>query len=281
MTVERGVVAGCIVPHPPLLVPDIGGRELAKVDASVRAMRELADTVGGLEPEVLVVISPHSPFLASSFAVKVCERLEGDFARFGRPRVRMGRPNDLELALKIVEGARARGLPVSPLPPDAGAGPRAGELDHGVLVPLFYLGEQTRAPLVNLSPSLLPYSSHFALGEVVAECCESLGRRAVFVASGDLSHRLLPGAAAGYSPRAREFDQAIADIVASGDLERIDDIDEELVEEAGECGFRSIHALRGALSHNGFSSRLLSYEGPFGVGYLVSFHQAKPEGSGA
>ncbi len=184
------------------------------------AMTELAGIIGSLSPEVLVVISPHSPFLASSFAVKVSERLAGDFAQFGRPQVRMERPNDLELAEKIVEGARERGIPVTPIPSSGGiTARRAGELDHGVLVPLYYLGEKTDAPLVNLSLSMLPYSSHFALGELVADCCESLGRRAVFVASGDLSHRLIPGAPAGYSPRASEFDAAIEDIVESGDSE--------------------------------------------------------------
>ena len=48
---------------------------------------------------------------------------------------------------------------------------------------------------------------------------------------------------------------------------------EELVEEAGECGFRSIIILLGALSNlqqTTYNLQLLSYEGPFGVGYLIA-----------
>lgn len=273
MAVDRGIVAGCVCPHPPLLVPDIGGRELAKVADSVAAMRELADIVGSLSPDVLVVISPHSPLLSSSFAIKDADKLRGDFAQFGC-RVGLERPNDLELAKAIIRGSAERGVSVTPLPSGTSVALRKrGELDHGVLVPLYYLGERSQAPLVSLSLSMLPYESHFALGELVADCCEELGRRAVFVASGDLSHRLIPGAPAGFSPRGKDFDAMIAEIVETGDFQRLIAIDEDLVEEAGECGFRSIHTMWGALHRYELSNRLLSYEGPFGVGYLVSFHR--------
>ncbi len=142
-----------------------------------------------------------------------------------------------------------------------------------LLVPLYFISQATEAPIVSLSISMLSYQHHAALGDLVRECSENLGRRAVFVASGDLSHRLIPRAPAGYSPRGKDFDAAIASIVEEGDFSSLASIDEELVDEAGECGFRSIHALSGSLRSYEFESMLLSYEGPFGVGYLVSFHR--------
>jgi len=53
------------------------------------------------------------------------------------------------------------------------------------------------------------------------------------------------------------------------DVKGILNIDPHLVEEAGECGYRSIIILLGALSGLSWQPEILSYEGPFGVGYLV------------
>ncbi len=268
------LLAGCIVPHPPLLIPEVGGRDLSKVESTKRAMEELADRVKALEPDVLFIISPHSPMLAGSFGVKISQELEGSFANFGCPQVRIRKGNDVELASKIVDLGRENGVKVEPIKNLRGRWLSEGEeLDHGTLVPLYYIDQKIETPIVSASISYLSYRDHNRFGEVVREACEQLGRKMVFVASGDLSHRLLPGAPAGFNPRGKEFDQAIVDIVSEGSFEKIYEIDEELVEDAGECGFRSIHTLWGSLSKFKLSNHLLSYEGPFGVGYLVSFHR--------
>ena len=54
-----------------------------------------------------------------------------------------------------------------------------------------------------------------------------------------------------------------------GDLKSLFTLDKHLICEAGECGLRSLYILAGAINDNNISSTLLSYEGPFGVGYLV------------
>jgi aromatic ring-opening dioxygenase LigB subunit len=269
VTVGKGIVAACICPHPPLLIPAIGGRELAKVENSVHAMQELSIILGELAHDVLVVISPHTPIPPASFSVSASERLVGDFTQFGCRQVSLERPNDLELAKRLLSLSETHGVPLT-------TRTRQGEvLDHGVLVPLFYIGAATQAPIVSLSIAWLPYHQHFALGELVRECCEEMGRRAILIASGDLSHRLLPGSPNGYSPRGREFDNSIVRIVEQGTFDQLASLDESMVEEAGECGLRSIHAMWGALHTYGLRNRLLSYEGPFGVGYLVSLHQTE------
>ena len=66
------------------------------------------------------------------------------------------------------------------------------------------------------------------------------------------------------------FDRAIVDIFSSGDLDGLFSLDEELCEAAAECGLRSFQIMAGALEGMRYSSELLSYEGPFGVGYGVA-----------
>lgn len=267
-------MGGCIVPHPPLLVPAIGGRELETVRSTQEAMEKLGAELKEMRPEVLVMISPHTPIFRDAFTVKVGRVLEGSFAGFGCPQVRISKQNDVELAQAMVEEARAQGLPLVPLESSrSGWLDRGEELDHGLLVPLYYLDQSVETPIVSLSISALDYRSHFQLGRVAREACQNLGRRAVFVASGDLSHRLIKGAPAGYDPRGAEFDRRIVEIARSGDFDSLYLLEEELVEAAGECGLRSIHTMWGALKNGALHNQVLSYEGPFGVGYLVSLHR--------
>lgn len=273
MSAEAGIMGGCIVPHPPLLVPDIGGRELERVRSTKEAMERLGATIRDLSPEVLVMISPHTPIFRDAFTVKSGERLEGSFASFGCPQVRIAKDNDIQLARALVEEADAEGLPLVAVEHSRGGWLDRGEdLDHGLLVPLYYLDQYLETPIVSLSISGLDYRSHFRLGAVVRRACRRMGRKAFFVASGDLSHRLVRGAPAGYHPRGAEFDRRIVDIAGSGDFDSLYLLEEDLVEAAGECGLRSIHALWGALKNGELHNQVLSYEGPFGVGYLVSLH---------
>jgi len=197
----------------------------------------------------------------------------GSFSSFGQPQVRISKQNDVELTAAMLDAAEAEGIPLLTVQASPERWSDTGEeLDHGLLVPLYYLDQAFETPIVSLSISGLPYDAHFRLGRAARTACENLHRRAVFVASGDLSHRLVKGAPAGYSPRAGEFDQRIVDIATTGDFDALYDIPEDLVASAGECGFRSIHAMWGALKNGPLSSSVLSYEGPFGVGYLVSLH---------
>jgi AmmeMemoRadiSam system protein A len=98
-----------------------------------------------------------------------------------------------------------------------------------------------------------------------------------FIASGDLSHRLIPGAPAGYNPKAIDFDAKIEEIFDTGSFDELSRLEPALVEAAGECGLRSIYALAGAFNGLEIRTKILSYEGPFGVGYMVAtVHPGQP-----
>lgn len=267
----KGIIGGCIVPHPPLLVPEIGGRDLERVSSTREAMLALGNRLRALEPETLVMVSPHTPVYRDAFLVRTREVLEGDFSSFGRPGVRIRKMNDVDLVSGLIEAAEEEGFPLFGM--DSSYRPGYGQvLDHGLLVPLYYLDQFLETPIVTLSISFLDYEHHFRLGRLVREICERKGRRAFFVASGDLSHRLTKGAPAGYSPRGAEFDRRIVEIAQTGDFESLYLLDDDLVDEAGECGLRSIHTMWGALKNGKLNNQVLSYEGPFGVGYMVSLH---------
>ncbi|MDD4184182.1 MAG: AmmeMemoRadiSam system protein A, partial [Candidatus Izemoplasmatales bacterium] len=103
----------------------------------------------------------------------------------------------------------------------------------------------------------------------VQEATEELNRKVVFIGSGDLSHKLKINGPYGFAPEGPAFDKLITDILESGDFDMLLSIDQQLSEKAAECGLRSFAMMAGALDGKDIEKELLSYEGPFGVGYAV------------
>jgi AmmeMemoRadiSam system protein A len=267
------VVLCALAPHPPLLIPEIGSRrDLDAVRQTMSAMKRLAAIVRDARPEVVVVISPHSPLFEDAVAIHAANPLEGDFSMFAAGEVSLSFENDLALAREVVSRARAMGVSALLLDERGRQTYRVqGRLDHGVLVPMHFIaGAGVSVPLVVMGMALLPREKLYAFGAAVSQAVRTLGRRAVVVASGDLSHRLTRGAPAGYDPRGAEFDARIVDLLRGGDVDGILSLDESLVDRAGECGYRSLIIALGTLEGRVFEPEVLSYEGPFGVGYAVA-----------
>ena len=125
-------------------------------------------------------------------------------------------------------------------------------------------------PLVHVSMALDVAERLYLFGLAVRKAAELTGRRAALLASGDLSHCLTRLAPAGYNPKGAEFDRKLARLLAVPDVQGIMQMDDFLVQEAAECGYRSILMMLGALDGLEVEAEVLSYEGPFGVGYLVA-----------
>ncbi len=266
-------LVGCFVtPHPAIIIPEVGGAELAHVEATVKAMRAVGEEAKRLRPDTIVLLSPHSPLARSQMGISLASSYRGSLAYFRAPQVTLAADADQELAKAIIDESAAHGIPTVVTASPA----EVVDLDHGAMVPLYYVmeGLGRSAKLVLLSFSYLSLEEHVRFGQAVGRVMLASRARIVYVASADLSHRLLPGAPAGYDPRAPEFDNAVAGTFARGDWEALMSIDAGLVHAAGECGYRSLAVLAGVVdsvesSGGSFKNHLLSYEGPFGVGYMV------------
>lgn len=265
-----------IAPHPPIIIPEIGRGELKKVQKTVEAMRLLAERIREAEPELLVVITPHGEVMREGPAVMVNERLHGDFGRFGFPDLQLEFETDRELVELLRRETAAETLKPVFLGNNGRGSGGAPVLDHGAMVPLHYLieaGVNLRG--LHITFGFNPYRDLYAFGRVLRRVIDERGASTAVIASGDLSHRLIPGAPAGYSPRGADFDRLLVELIREGRVEEILDIDQKLVEEAGECGLRSFVIALGMFDGEGFTSDIISYEGPFGVGYLVASLQRK------
>lgn len=267
-----GIVWGGIAPHPPIIIPEIGGAELKKVAASCQALRALATSLKASGAEAVVVTTPHGTVFQDAVAVSLLPKVSGSFADFGAPQIKFNLQTDYDLASAIVDAGVDLGVPTVGLGEDEIHRYRTGSrLDHGVLVPWYYLAQAgVELPIVWVGMSLLPPEDLYAFGVAVKQASNLLGRPVAFLASADLSHRLTRTAPAGYHPDGKRFDALLVDKVGHGDLEGVLKIDPALADKAGECGWRSIMMLAGALDGYEITPKVLSYEGPFGVGYLVA-----------
>jgi aromatic ring-opening dioxygenase LigB subunit len=264
------IVFAAITPHPPIIIPEIGGKETKKVQKTIDAMEDLSKKLNQAEPDTIIIISPHG--LIYNDRINVCgiEKLEGNFAQFNAPQIKMRYNNDLKLAFEIDKTANKESIET--LLYDNGDGSKIYELDHGIMVPMYWLTKHLDN-LVKIIPIAYSYQDrlkHFAFGQVIASLTQKIKKRIAIIASGDLSHRLIPSAPAGYSDRGEEFDENLVNLIKKNQVPEILELDEDFIEEAGECGFRSILILLGALEKLNYKPQILSYEGPFGVGYLVA-----------
>lgn len=258
---------GVISPHPPIFVPQVGGERAEGARDSLDALERARQALEAYDPQTLVVMSPHAPAFSDAFCVDDSEVFSGSLSQFGDPTAREY-DGDAELAQAVAHGIAAAGSPVALRSEDGRM--RAGWLDHASIVPLAFLDPGARRRIVVLSLSDLPYESHRSLGRAVHDAAIALGRKVVFVASGDMSHRLTRDAAAGFSPRAAELDAAIAERVRQGRFGDLIHLDRDLVEAGGECGLRSVISLGGFCGDDPVPARVLAYEGPWGVGYLTA-----------
>jgi AmmeMemoRadiSam system protein B len=198
--------------------------------------------------------------------------LRGGLAAFGAPDVSVAFETDGLLVRHIIRRAERLGINYIELTDDVAKNHRLPlELDHGAVVPLYFLHKAGfKGQLVHLSSGMLPYEEMYTFGKAVQGALGMLDRKTAVIASGDLSHRLAPEAAAGYSPNAAEFDRQVMDAIAGMNVKALLTMDKKLIEEAGECGLRSIFFLFGVLGGMEAQANILSYEGPFGVGYGVA-----------
>ncbi len=253
-----------MAPHPPLIIPDVGKGEEKKIQRTIDAYQKVAEAVGRLQPETIVLLSPHQIMYADYFHISPGQGARGDFGQFRAARTSMEVAYDTEFVRVLCEKADASGLPVGTL------GERERKLDHGTMVPLYFVNQfWTEYRLVRIGLSGLPLAAHYRLGHCIQTAAQTLGRNTVVIASGDLSHKLKEDGPYGYQEEGPVYDGRIMDVMGRGAFGELLEFSEDFCEKAAECGHRSFTIMAGAFDRTGVEAEQLSYEGPFGVGYGV------------
>jgi len=266
------ITFAAIAPHPPIIIPGVGKKEdLNKAQNTVRAMEELSEKIADAEPDTIIIISPHALVHPDKFAVYGNPKFHGDLGHFGAPEINFEFENDLSYADEIIKKSNDAGIGAF------GFGDSDSdyfELDHGEMVPLYYLTKNLpeSVKIIPIAYSHLNRAEHYAFGQVINQIANSQElktKRIAIIASGDLSHRLIQSKKTAVLESGQDFDKQFVELIQYNKVQEILEMDEELIESAGECGYRSILVLFGVLDGLEYKPEIISYEGPFGVGYLV------------
>ncbi|AOT71211.1 AmmeMemoRadiSam system protein A [Geosporobacter ferrireducens] len=260
-----------LLPHPPIIMKEIGKGEEKKIQNTAEAMKEVARDIKDKKPAAIILITPHGPLFSDAAVISVKPELAGNMGKFGAAHVKFTKENHLDLTNKILQFARLRDFPCGMVNQDMAKDYDVSlELDHGTMVPLYFIDQEyIHYKLVHITYGLLPREDLYAFGRILQEAIDDIEENVVIIASGDLSHRLTKDAPAGFHPSGKIFDERFLSLLEKGDIEEIFALERKLSEEAGECGLRAADIMLGACDGYEIDVKVLSYEGPFGVGYGV------------
>jgi MEMO1 family protein len=262
-----------LMPHPPIMVNEVGKGREEEVNKTISAAMAVSNEIKELKPDtVIIVVPPHGPAFGDAISINTDKVLTGSLSNFGAPKVEFEYNVDMELTNIIMRNSAINKIPIVPVDLDSSKRYKiSNKLDHGSMVPLYFIGKEYKEfKLVHITYGLLSHEDLYLFGSTLRQSIEESDKNVILITSGDLSHKLTHDAPAGYSPMGEKFDKALVEYLKAPDSDSIMDMDKNLVDSAGECGYRSILVMLGTLDGLKVHGSILSYEGPFGVGYCIA-----------
>ena len=269
------IIAAFMVPHPPMIVPDVGRGSEKQVAKTIASYEKVADQIATLKPDTIIISSPHSIMYTDYFHISPGAGANGSFADFGAPQVKFDIEYDQELVNRLADRAEEAHFPAGIL------GEKRPELDHGTMVPLWFITQKYKDfKLVRTGLSGYDLLKHYEFGTLIKDTVEELVRKVVYVASGDLSHKLQLYGPYGFAKEGPEYDKRIMDVCSGARFGELFDFDENFCEKAAECGHKSFVIMAGAFDGIAVQATQYSHEDVTGVGYGICSFIPKGEDAG-
>ena len=254
-----------LCPHPPLIIPAIGQNNLLSLTTTIGSLKKLNTKLLELKPDTIIVISPHNNQPGPNFVINNAPKYSGSLENFCDLTTKLELTTDTELIAliqKTLEQSKEKfNLEVT----------NEEKIDYGLTIPLYYLIESLiGAKFIALHPSAdASLSPHLNFGKLLQKIFKETDKKIALIASGDLSHKISNDSPVGVSPRAKEFDHTLIHLLKHKKINEITALEEDLSREAEECGLKPITMLLGMIYRVPYTPRVLSYEHPFGIGYLT------------
>lgn len=263
------ILAAVVVPHPPIILPEVGRGEENKIRETSDAYKKISRRIVELNPDTIIITSPHSIMYADYFHISPGDAAQGNMAQFRAGQVELKINYDAEFVKKLSSAAMNENIPAGVL------GERNSELDHGTMIPLRFLEQAglnlDKVKFLRIGLSGLSAAVHYDFGKIISKVADELNRKVVFVASGDLSHKLKSDGPYGFVDEGPKFDAEVMENLSGADFLKLLTMDNLMCNRAAECGLRSFWIMAGALDRKKIHAEKLSYEGPFGVGYGIVY----------
>ena len=268
------MISAYVMPHPPAAVPEVGYKNLDNMRATLDAYSKASKMIKEEAPETIVIISPHAPMYSDGFFIAGGDKCRGDLSQFGAPEAELEFAYDRELRDEVCKLCEIEDVPYGV------AGKDNHQMDHGTMVPLLFVTkEYSDFRLLRISPTYLDSEVLLHMGKIIERAASHVGRKITILASADLSHRLKENGPYGFIKEGPIFDKKIVEAMEKFDVDGICKLMDghEFLDKAGQCGTPSITIMAGAIRDYKVTPELLSYEGPFGVGYAIASYKCEDE----
>ncbi|MBI5370238.1 AmmeMemoRadiSam system protein B [Candidatus Uhrbacteria bacterium] len=259
------IVFAAFTPHSPLLMDSIGKENLKYLEDSRTALGKLAASLEASRPDVIFIVSSHTLLHEEAFSLNLHDQYVAELKDFGDHSTHKTFMPDLELTTTIQRLARTSQIPFVLESYES--------LDYGSSVPLLLLTQRIQPKLIPIAYAGMDRKAHMAFGRLLKEVALMSDKRIAVIASGDLAHSLTSEAPVGFRKEGKQFDETLVRCVEQFSASALLSLDEEIIEQSAQCALKPMLVLLGLLERMHVRSELLSYEAPFGVGYLVAqFH---------
>ncbi len=210
-----------LMPHPPIMIPEIGRGEERKIDTTITSCKEVAKRISELDIETIIIISPHGLVFRDGIAIITETMLSGNFSKFGARNIKMNIKIDTELTNEIIKASSKNNIVTVSLDSDSVKYyDQQLELDHGAMVPLYYVNKE-KYKIVHITYGMLSPTQLYHFGMILNESVEKLGKKVTLIASGDLSHRLTHDGPYPFSPYGATFDNKLIEILKNGNIKEL------------------------------------------------------------
>jgi aromatic ring-opening dioxygenase LigB subunit len=268
------LVFACIAPHGSIAIPEAKPKDRPSLaGATTAGMQELGRRFTAAAPDVSIVLTPHNIHVEAAMAVIDAAAVSGDLVQWGSP-IALRIAVDRELALSVRDAIREAGIPVVAV--SYGANDPATAvfpMDWAVLIPAHFMGGRSapQVPVAVVAPARdLSDDVHVRAGGAIGRVAAASRKRVALIASCDHGHGHDAKGPYGFTPKSKEFDDAVVRLIRDGDGLGFSHLGSAFAREAKADSYWQMLMLQGALGQNGWKGELLSYEAPTYFGMLCA-----------
>jgi len=273
-----GIVFGAIAPHGSLCIAEWCTPEQRPLAEKTRtAFGELGRRFDAARPDVTVLFTPHHVHLEGHMAIVTAGSVHGVLDG-GAARVELRAKVDRDLVRALQSAIAAAGVPIIGLS-YGGNDPATATMpiDWATQIPIHFMGRD-RVPVVVIAPARdLSWDLHVAAGRAIAAVAAASAKRVAVIASCDHGHGHDAKGPYGFTPKSKEFDDRVVDLVKRGALGELLRFPPTFPSDAKADSFWQMLMLHGAIGDPGrepgrrpWRAELLSYEAPTYFGMLCA-----------
>lgn len=266
---KKMIVASYIIPHSPILIPNIGKKNSSILNKTTEALLDIKNKIKEEKIDTIIVFSPHGKNKNDEIEINSHFQYDLNFEYFGDYFSRLSFSGDMSLAYKLKE------ITEDEIKTDLYTDLK---IDYGAAIPLYLLLSEENQKISSFKGKILIVNSsleknnehHFNFGKKIGKYLDDENKRIILIASAELSHCLNHRSPGGFYQKAEAFDNKIIELIKKGQggIDGFFNINEKTIKESKECGLRPISILLGAINHRNYEPETLVYQKDLGIGYL-------------